>query len=138
MRVLWAFVISIGAGYLPNLGSTFSLARTLGLLPFFTLGWWLHEHKVVERFAAAGIAREKISFARDTYTFKYPARPAELLSAFRHFYGPTMNAFEAAEKNGRADDLAKELGTLFVSQNESPRPDATSIPATFLRVTVSV
>jgi fucose 4-O-acetylase-like acetyltransferase len=48
--LLWAFVISIGAGYLPNLGSTFSLARTLGLLPFFTLGWWLHEHKVVERF----------------------------------------------------------------------------------------
>ncbi len=48
--LLWALVISIGAGYLPNLGQTFSLARTLGLLPFFTLGWWLHEHDIVERF----------------------------------------------------------------------------------------
>src|SRR4051795_10486988 len=47
--LLWAVVISIGAGYLPNLGTTFSLARTLGLLPFFTLGWWLHEHKIVDR-----------------------------------------------------------------------------------------
>src|SRR6478752_6046927 len=48
--LLWTVAISIGAGYLPNLDSTFSLARTLGLLPFFTLGWWLREHDVVERF----------------------------------------------------------------------------------------
>jgi hypothetical protein len=49
-----------------------------------------------------------------------------------------MNAFEAAEKNGRADDLRKELETLFETQNTSPRKGATSIPATFLRVTVGV
>jgi hypothetical protein len=49
-----------------------------------------------------------------------------------------MNAFEAAEKNGRADALQNELDALFVSQNRSPRADATSIPATLLRVTVSV
>jgi hypothetical protein len=47
-----------------------------------------------------------------------------------------MNAFEAAEKNGRADDLRKELDALFESQNT--RKDATSIPATFLRVTVAL
>ncbi|GAA5203794.1 acyltransferase family protein [Microbacterium jejuense] len=47
--LLWTVVISIGAGYLPNIDSTFSLSRTLGLLPFFTLGWWLHEHDVVSR-----------------------------------------------------------------------------------------
>jgi ubiquinone/menaquinone biosynthesis C-methylase UbiE len=99
---------------------------------------WGMENDVVERFAAAGVAKEKISFARDTYTFNYPAPPSELLSAFRRFYGPTMNAFEAAEKNGRADELARELDALFASQNRSPRADATSIPATFLRVTVSV
>jgi hypothetical protein len=92
----------------------------------------------VERFAAAGVPKEKISFVRDTYTFNLPAPPPELVSAFRRFYGPTMNAFEAAEKNGRGDELAKELDALFVSQNRSPRADATSIPATFLRVTVSV
>jgi len=99
---------------------------------------WGIESNVVERFAAAGVPKEKISFVRDTYTFNLPAPPPELVSAFRRFYGPTMNAFEAAEKNGRADELAKELDALFLSQNRSPRADATSIPATFLRVTVSV
>ena len=48
-----------------------------------------------------------------------------------------MNAFDAAEKNGRAADLQKELEALFTSQNQSRRPGATSIPATFLRVTVT-
>jgi fucose 4-O-acetylase-like acetyltransferase len=47
--LLWTVLISIGAGYLPNIDSTFSLSRTLGLLPFFTLGWWLREHDIVER-----------------------------------------------------------------------------------------
>ena len=99
---------------------------------------WGMENDVVERFGAAGIAKEKISFARDTYTFNYPGPPSELVSAFRRFYGPTMNAFEAAEKNGRAGDLERELDALFANQNKSGRADATSIPATFLRVTVSV
>jgi hypothetical protein len=99
---------------------------------------WGIEQNVVERFAAAGIAKQGISFVRDTYTFNFPGPPAEFLSAFRRFYGPTMNAFEAAEKSGRADELAKELTALFVSQNKNARGDATSIPATFLRVTVTV
>jgi SAM-dependent methyltransferase len=99
---------------------------------------WGIEANVVERFTAAGIAAQNIAFVRDTYTFEYPAPPSELLAAFRQYYGPTMNAFEAAEKGGRAAELAKELDALFVSQNRSPRADATSIPATFLRVTVSV
>ena len=48
-----------------------------------------------------------------------------------------MNAFEAAEKNGKAGALRAELEALFEAQNKSGRPDVTSIPATFLRVTVS-
>ena len=99
---------------------------------------WGVENNVVERFAGAGVPKEKISFAKDTYTFNYPSAPSELLSAFRKYYGPTMNAFEAAEKNGRAADLQKELEALFNIQNKSPRKDATSIPATFLRVAVAV
>jgi hypothetical protein len=58
----------------------------------------------------------------------------EFVDAFRRYYGPTMNAFEAAEKNGRASNLQKELESLFESQNQSPRKDLTSISATFLRV----
>jgi hypothetical protein len=57
---------------------------------------------------------------------------------FRTYYGPTMNAFEAAADNGREGDLQTELDALFNAQNASPNGDATSIPATFLRVTVAV
>src|SRR5216117_1914383 len=97
---------------------------------------WGIESNVLERFGAAGVPKEHITCVRDTYTFNYPNPPAELVAAFRNYYGPTMNAFEAAEKNGRAVDLHKELVALFESQNQSPTPGTTSIPATFLRVTV--
>ena len=99
--------------------------------------WGIKDH-VVERFASACVPRERISFARETYTFRYPGAPAEFVDAFRNYYGPTMNAFEAAEKSGRAAELLGELQDLFHSQNESPTPDTTSIPATFLRVTVAM
>ena len=98
---------------------------------------WGIEGNVIERFASAGAPGETISFVRDTYTFNYPGAPSGLVAAFRTYYGPTMNAFEAAEKNGRAADLLTELEALFNSQNKSSRTDATSIPATFLRVTVA-
>jgi hypothetical protein len=99
---------------------------------------WGVENNVVDRFAGAGVPKEKILFAKDTYTFNYPSAPSSLVSAFRKYYGPTMNAFEAAEKNGRAADLQNDLENLFNSHNKSPNSDATSIPATFLRVTVTV
>jgi len=97
--------------------------------------WGIESH-VIERFAGAGIPQENISFAKETFIFNFPDAPSTLVAAFRKYYGPTMNAFEAAEKNGRADDLQKELDVLFNSQNTSTRKDVTSIPATFLRVTV--
>jgi ubiquinone/menaquinone biosynthesis C-methylase UbiE len=99
---------------------------------------WGVEKNVIERFGAAGIAADKISFVRDTYTFNFPGTPVEFVAAFRKYYGPTMNAFEAAEKNGKAEELRKELETLFTSQNKIAMPGATSIPATFLRAMVSV
>jgi hypothetical protein len=99
---------------------------------------WGVESEVVARFGAAGIGRDEIAFARETYTFEHDGPPSELVAEFRGYYGPTMNAFEAAEKAGRADDLTRELSALFVAQNRSGQERATSIPATFLRVTVSV
>lgn len=99
--------------------------------------WGIESH-VIERFGAAGVPAEKISFVPETFTFNYPSAPAVLVDEFRKYYGPTMNAFDAAEKNGRAGDLQRELEDLFNSQNKSPNKDATSIPATFLRVTVAV
>jgi len=98
---------------------------------------WGLESNVIERFTSAGVPKERISFARDTYTFNYAGAPSELVSEFKNYYGPTMNAFDAAKKNGRDADLQRELVALFDEQNKSPRKDATSIPATFLRVTVA-
>ena len=95
---------------------------------------WGVESNVIERFTAAGIPKENISFARDTFTFNFSGAPSQLVDVFRKYYGPTMNAFEAAEKQGKADELQKQLEDLFNSQNKSQ--EGTSIPATFLHVTV--
>jgi SAM-dependent methyltransferase len=99
---------------------------------------WGVESHVEERFGKAGIPREKILFLRDTYNFEFPGTPSAFVSDFRHYYGPTMNAFDAAVKNGREAELQKELENLFEAQNTASRGDTTKIPATFLRVTVSV
>jgi len=99
---------------------------------------WGVEENVIERFAGAGVPEEKISFEKDTYTFNYPGTPSDLLAVFRTYYGPTMNAFEAAAADGREVDLQAELDALFNDQNTSPSQDSTSIPATFLRVTVAL
>ena len=99
---------------------------------------WGVENNITERFEAAGIPKENISFSRETFTFSGPISPAEFLKTFRNFYGPTMNAFEAAEKNGKAEDLQKELEALFNSHNKSGSSNSTTIPATFMLVTVKV
>jgi SAM-dependent methyltransferase len=98
---------------------------------------WGVEDNVVERFGSAGVAAASLSFERDTYMFVYAGAPSQLLAAFRKYYGPTMNAFEAAAADGREGELQGELEALFNSQNTSSDADGTSIPATFLRVTVS-
>ena len=97
---------------------------------------WGVESNVIERFTAAGVPKESIAFERGTFRFEFAGTPAEYIDVFRRYYGPTMNAFDAAETNGRAEDLRRELVELAETKNESK--EATSIPATFLRVTVSV
>ena len=99
---------------------------------------WGKEDQVTERFVQAGVAKENISFIKDTFTFNAPYSPTEFVQVFRNYYGPTMNAFEAAEKNGNAAQLQEELEALFNSQNKSADNNTTSIPATFLRVTIMV
>lgn len=99
---------------------------------------WGVESNVLERFSNAGVSADSISFERDTFTFNFQGAPSEFVTVFRDYYGPTMNAFEAAEANGQADALEKDLEALFNSQNRSPREDATCIPATFLRITVTL
>ena len=97
---------------------------------------WGAEDNVRERFAAAGIAPDRIAFERATCTFRHPGPPAELLELFRFYYGPTMNAFDGAAKAGREDELRAELEALFEAQNRGG-PGETEIPATYLKVTVT-
>ncbi len=99
---------------------------------------WGVESQVTERLGAAAVPPEKISFSKETFTFYSPRAPFALVDDFRKYYGPTMNAFDAAEKNGRAAALQKELEDLFTSQNKSPSKDTTSIPAAYLRVIVQI
>ena len=124
---LVAQILKISAAYTPSPPEGFISPMTWGI-----------EGNVIERFVSAGVSRHNVSFARDTYRFNFPGAPSEFVGAFQHYYGPTMNAFEAAEKCGRADDLRRELDALFENKNTSSCRDVTSIPATFLRVTVGV
>jgi ubiquinone/menaquinone biosynthesis C-methylase UbiE len=97
---------------------------------------WGIEENVIERFGQAGIPKEHISFKKNTFTFAGALTPIEFAADIKNYYGPTMNAFEAAEKNGKAEALKNELEILFESHNQSS--NGTSIPAAFLHVTVQV
>lgn len=99
---------------------------------------WGVESDIVERFGHAGVPKEKICMVRDTYYFASPEKgPEHLVDSLETFYGPTMNAVEAARKSGRAEELHKQLLELANTQNKSKNA-GTFIPATFMRVTVSI
>ena len=121
---LVAQILKISAAYTPP--------PPLGFVSPMT---WGDEVQVRERFEAAGIAADNIRCERATWYFRQPGPPSDLVDTFRRFYGPTMNAFEAAEKDGRAEELSRELTALFEAQNRGG--DRTEIPATFLKVTVA-
>lgn len=123
---LVAQILKISASYTPRPPEGFVSPVTWGI-----------DANVIERFQSAGIARDDIQCERATYVFRHPGPPTELMDAFRLFYGPTMNAFAAAESNGQSSQLLDELSALFSAQNQGG-PNTTEIPATFLKVIVSV
>jgi hypothetical protein len=97
--------------------------------------WGVDAH-IIERFGEAGVPKEKISMVKDTYSFlSLDKSPAHFIESFRRFYGPTMNAFEAAQKSGKVEELHNQLLALAKAENKST-DSRTSITATFLRVTV--
>ena len=124
---LVAQILKISASYAPPPPEGFVSPMTWGI-----------EGNVIERFGAAGVPAQKISFSKETYTFNSPASPSAFVADFRNYYGPTMNAFAAAEQNGRGAELQQELETLFEQQNRSETKGATSIPATFLQVAIAL
>lgn len=123
---LVAQLLKVSSGYLPPPPEGFISPMTWGV-----------EASVLERFAHAGIPQQRIMFEQETITLHYAAEPPAFVDVFRHYFGPTMNAFEAAEKNGRANDLHEALNALFTAHNTSSNPNQTQIPATFLKVTAT-
>jgi SAM-dependent methyltransferase len=123
---LVAQVLKISSAYTPPPPDGFVSPMTWGI-----------ESEVTGRFGAAGVPPENVAFSRETYTFRFPGPPAGYLDVFTRFYGPAMNAVEAARQNGRDAALLQELTALFESQNTGADRNATAIPATFLRVTVT-
>jgi len=98
---------------------------------------WGVESHIIERFGQAGVPKENISMVKDTYYFAHSEKsPAEFIELFERFYGPTMNAVDAARKNRKEKELHKQLVELANAQNKSNA--GTFIPATFMRVTVTV
>jgi SAM-dependent methyltransferase len=124
---LVAQILRISSAYSPPPPEGFVSPMTWGL-----------EADVIERFTGAGVPEEQISCERDTYVFRFPGTPSDYLAEFREYYGPTMNAYAAAAADGREAELDAELDALFNEQNTSGTQDSTTIPATFLRVTVAV
>ncbi|HEY1460785.1 MAG TPA: class I SAM-dependent methyltransferase [Casimicrobiaceae bacterium] len=124
---LVAQILKISSSYMPPPPEGFVSPMTWGV-----------EDKVIERFVAAGAQRDKIAFSRETFTFRSRGVSSAFVADFRNYYGPTMNAFAAAEQSGKSADLQRELEALFNRENRSESKDATSIPATFLKVTATL
>lgn len=99
--------------------------------------WGVDTH-IIDRFGQAGVPKEKISMVKDIYSFISTSKsPAQFVELMERFYGPTMNAVEAAQKSGKTNELHNQLLELAKEQNKST-DGSTSIPATFMRVTVSL
>ena len=122
---LVAQILKISAAYTPPPPEGFVSPVTWGV-----------ESNVRERFCAAGIAPDAIDCEPALYDFRFPYPPVALLEAFRSYYGPTMNAFEAAAKDGREQQLHDELLALFETQNRGGEGE-TIIPARYLKVSVT-
>lgn len=123
---LVAQILKISSAYMPPLPEGFVSPMLWGV-----------EGHVIERFVGAGISEGNISFIKDSFTFNAPYTPSEFVNVFKYYYGPTMNAFEAAEAKGKSSNLQHELEDLFDSENKSTVVGHTSITATFLKVTVT-
>jgi ubiquinone/menaquinone biosynthesis C-methylase UbiE len=132
--------------WIPN-DSTSFVSQVLKISSSFTppppegfvspMTWGVESH-IIERFGQAGVPAERIAMIKDTYSFVSPdVGPAQFIELFRRFYGPTMNAFEAARENGKVEELHGQLVELAKAQNTGT-DGSISIPATFLRVTVSL
>jgi hypothetical protein len=79
---------------------------------------WGLETNIIERFGQAGAPKENISMVKDTYYFASPDKsPTQFIELFETFYGPTMNAVEAAQKTSGPFILRTFLITALFSES---------------------
>ena len=98
--------------------------------------WGVDTH-IVERFGKAGVPAGAITMKKDTYVFfKNGVTPEQFVDLFARYYGPTMNAVEAARTNGREQEIRDELVSLTKRFNRGGTSDI-SISSTFMRVSVA-
>jgi ubiquinone/menaquinone biosynthesis C-methylase UbiE len=99
---------------------------------------WGVESHIHERFGKAGVPASAITLKKDTFLFVKTGVTAEqYVDLFARYYGPTMNAVDAARANGKEKAIRDELVALTKSFNQGGNTNI-SIPATFMRVTVAV
>lgn len=96
---------------------------------------WGVESHIRERFGQAGVPADRIELEKSTFTFKLRGTPGDFIALFRHYYGPTMNAYEAAHKTGQAEELHRQLIALAESQGHIT-DSGLDVTASYLRVTV--
>jgi SAM-dependent methyltransferase len=118
-----------------QIGSSFTPPPPEGFVSPMT--WGVDSH-IIERFGAAGIPAENVTTEKGVFTFSSDDKsPEDFIDALRTYYGPTMNAYDAARNAGREEELHEKLVEMANAQNRSSN-GSTSIPATFLKVTVRV
>jgi SAM-dependent methyltransferase len=130
--------------WIPNDPGSFAselLRESMAFMPpppegFVSPMLWGVESNVLERFGKAGIPKDRVQMKKDVYLFDAPIDAERFVDVFHRYYGPTMNAFEAAEKSGRGKELEDKLVALARKHNKSPN-GSTHIEASFLRVTVT-
>ena len=99
---------------------------------------WGVESHIHERFGKAGVPAGAITLEKDTFRFvKSNVTAEQYVDLFARYYGPTMNAVDAARASGKEKAILDELVALTRSFNKGGNTNI-SIPATFMRVTVAV
>jgi SAM-dependent methyltransferase len=99
---------------------------------------WGVEADVRERFAAAGIPDAQVRASGTRMCSISPARRRHFLEVFRDLLRPDDECLRGGLGERQGGRAAGELEALFAAQNTSKTPDRTTIPATFLRVSVQV
>lgn len=96
---------------------------------------WGDEATIRERLrqgAAEQNASVELTLTRQSYPFKYPFGPAEVVEFYRTYYGPTQHAFASLDVDGQTA-LRRDLEALWSTNNQAT-DGSTYIESEYLEV----